>query len=250
MPKLGSAGRSLCRGTHRLPFAPGAVYVLGTPARVSAPRDAQGAAEPRDVEPGVFSDRLEVWEGTERYSPEFLRTLSCTYASPSAVFSSEISARSSRSRCALRDAPPSRAVRPPSRNCLFQLPTDCSETFARRAASASVYWPERTPITTLSLSEAGITGGRGISSLSCAKVAENALSSVRRQAGNTEGSRGMSRPGEEMVSANGVRKAAYEAALRLPRRFPAAAPARRNPRFSVIFILPPWISRKASHFPA
>src|SRR3954463_6908138 len=41
------------------------------------------------------------------------------------------------------DLPATRPARPDSRNCRFQFPTDCSETFARRAASATVTSPAR-----------------------------------------------------------------------------------------------------------
>jgi hypothetical protein len=46
-----------------------------------------------------------------------------------------------------------------SRNCRFQFPTDCSDTFARRAASATLISPARIDNTIRVFSSAGNTGG-------------------------------------------------------------------------------------------
>ena len=48
---------------------------------------------------------------------------------------------------------------PASRNWRFQFPTDCSDTFARRAASATVISPARIESTIRTFSSAGNTGG-------------------------------------------------------------------------------------------
>src|SRR5690606_19482902 len=48
---------------------------------------------------------------------------------------------------------------PASRNARFQFPTDCSDTFARRAASATVSSPAKTDNTILVFSSAGTAGG-------------------------------------------------------------------------------------------
>src|SRR5690606_23915783 len=48
---------------------------------------------------------------------------------------------------------------PASRNARFQFPTDCSDTFARRAASATVTSPAKTDNTILVFSSAGTAGG-------------------------------------------------------------------------------------------
>src|SRR5215207_9841795 len=48
---------------------------------------------------------------------------------------------------------------PASRNWRFQFPTHCSDTFARRAASATVISPARIDSTIRTFSSAGNTGG-------------------------------------------------------------------------------------------
>ena len=48
---------------------------------------------------------------------------------------------------------------PASRNARFQFPTDCSDTFSRRAASATLTSPGRIDNTILIFFSAGITGG-------------------------------------------------------------------------------------------
>lgn len=52
--------------------------------------------------------------------------------------------------------------RPDFRNCRFQVPTDCSETLARRAASAPATSPSRIDNTILVVSSAGNVGGLAI----------------------------------------------------------------------------------------
>ena len=49
-------------------------------------------------------------------------------------------------------------ARPASKNCRFQFPTDCSETFARRAASATDNSPAKIDRTTRTFSSTGNTG--------------------------------------------------------------------------------------------
>ena len=87
---------------------------------------------------GAFErvDRIRpfrVFVGPRRYSADFFHTRSSTCASPSAAFSSSTSS-SSRRTCGFEPGRPPSAhpYLPPSRNCRFQLPTDCSETFERR----------------------------------------------------------------------------------------------------------------------
>src|SRR5690606_32502754 len=80
-------------------------------------------------------------------------------ASPKAWVSSVISASSCCSRVDGPDFPATSPERPDSRNCRFQFPTDCSDTFARRAASATVTSPARTDNTILTFSSAGTAGG-------------------------------------------------------------------------------------------
>jgi hypothetical protein len=54
-------------------------------------------------------------------------------------------------------------VLPASRNWRFQFPTDCSDTVARRAASATVISPARIDSTIRTFSSAGNTGGLAMS---------------------------------------------------------------------------------------
>jgi hypothetical protein len=85
----------------------------------------------------------QVRDGPRRPSADFFHTRSSTAASPRAWVSSATSASSGASRVEGPDLPATRPARPDSRNCRFQFPTDCSETFARRAASATVTSPAR-----------------------------------------------------------------------------------------------------------
>src|SRR5690606_26356517 len=78
---------------------------------------------------------------------------------PRAWVNSATSASSCCSRVEGPDFPAARPVLPASRNARFQFPTDCSDTFARRAASATVTSPAKTDNTILVFSSAGTAGG-------------------------------------------------------------------------------------------
>ena len=72
---------------------------------------------------------------------------------------SATSASSCCSRLEGLNFPATMPERPPSRNWRFQFPTDCSETFARLAASVAVTSPASTDSTIRTFSSAGTTGG-------------------------------------------------------------------------------------------
>ncbi|MEY9995521.1 hypothetical protein ABIE67_007553 [Streptomyces sp. V4I8] len=90
--------------------------------------------------------------------PDFFHTRSSTAASPSAWVKSATRASSCCSRVLGPDLPPWLA-RPDSRNWRFQVPIDCSDTFARRAASATVISPARIDSTIRTFSSGGSAGG-------------------------------------------------------------------------------------------
>src|SRR5690606_20225501 len=120
---------------------------------------ADQRAEPRGRHARLGADHLEVLEGPRRPSADFFQTRISTAASPSAWVSSTTSASSCASRVEGPDLPAARPVLPASRNCRFQFPTDCSETFALRAASATLISPARIDNTIRVFSSAGNTGG-------------------------------------------------------------------------------------------
>src|SRR5690606_25246687 len=105
------------------------------------------------------ADHLEVLEGPSRPSADFFHTRTSRCASPRAWVNSATSASSCCSRVEGPDFPAARPVLPASRNARFQFPTDCSDTFARRAASATVTSPAKTDNTILVFSSAGTAGG-------------------------------------------------------------------------------------------
>jgi hypothetical protein len=82
--------------------------------------------------------------GPNRPSADFFHTRSSTAASPKAWVNGrprpQVAAHGSRARTG---RPRSTPALPASRNCRFHMPTDCSGTFARRAASATVSAPAR-----------------------------------------------------------------------------------------------------------
>src|SRR5665647_1934816 len=109
---------------------------------------ADQRTEPRGRHARAQTDYLKVREGPSRPSADFFQTRSSTAASPRAWVRSATSASSWASR----------VVGPASRNCRFQFPTDCSETFARRAASATDNSPAKIDRTTRTFSSTGNTG--------------------------------------------------------------------------------------------
>ena len=91
---------------------------------------ADQLTEPRGRHARLGTDHLEVLEGPRRPSALFFHTRISTAASPRAWVRSTTSASSWASRVDGPDFPATRPVLPASRNCRFQFPTDCSETFA------------------------------------------------------------------------------------------------------------------------
>src|SRR5690606_20704592 len=134
----------------------------GSLTGVGAARDLDQLSEPRDAHAGVGPDHLEVLDGGSS-SAERFHTRSSTWASPSAAFTSSSSASSARSRLFGPGLPPSATPwRPASMNWRFQFDTDCSDTFALRAASATLISPARTDSTSRVFSSGGNALGRGI----------------------------------------------------------------------------------------
>src|SRR5665648_273804 len=110
------------------------------------------------VELRVWKKSAEVLEGPSRPSADFFQTRSSTAASPNAWVRSATSASNCCSRVDGPALPATSPARPASRNCRFQFPTDCSETFARRAASATDNSPAKIDRTTRTFSSTGNTG--------------------------------------------------------------------------------------------
>src|SRR5450830_1847775 len=119
---------------------------------------ADQLAEPRGRHARGQTDYLKVLEGPSRPSADFFQTLSSTAASPNAWVRSATSASSWASRVVGPALPATSPARPASRNCRFQFPTDCSETFDRRAASATDTSPAKIDSTTRTFSSTGNTG--------------------------------------------------------------------------------------------
>src|SRR5699024_6274275 len=154
--------RSGClpRGTRPGPLRRVALAGLGLPATVSAFGHADEFAEPRGRHARLGADHLEVLKGPSRPSALFFHTRTSIAASPNAWVRSATSSSSCCSREEGLDLPVSRPSFPPSRNCRFQFPIACSETFSRRAASATVISPCNTASTIRSFFSNGILGGR------------------------------------------------------------------------------------------
>src|SRR5665648_367465 len=119
---------------------------------------ADQRTEPRGRHARTQTDYLEVLEGPSRPSADFFQTRSSTAASPRAWVRSATSASNCCSRVDGPALPATSPARPASKNCRFQLPTDCSETFARRAASATDNSPAKIDSTTRTFSSTGNTG--------------------------------------------------------------------------------------------
>jgi hypothetical protein len=105
------------------------------------------------------SGHAGVLEGPNRPSADFFHTRASKCASPRAWVNSATSASSCCSRFDGPDLPAISPARPDSRSCRFQFPTDCSDTVARRAASATLTPPAMTDNTIRTFSSADSAAG-------------------------------------------------------------------------------------------
>src|SRR5690606_24969968 len=158
VPPRGHA-HALARRARPRPLDRGPGPGAGLPAPPRPLGHADHLAEPRGRHARLDADHLEVLEGPSRPSADFFHTRTSRCASPRAWVNSATSASSCCSRVEGPDFPAARPVLPASRNARFQFPTDCSDTFARRAASATVTSPAKTDNTILVFSSAGTAGG-------------------------------------------------------------------------------------------